>query len=78
MVSIGGLGIGFASNKGFVAGFLAVDDVISGFGGHEDFDASLGAVDAVGGGAPDQLAIGVEAKDVEGWDHGICTIRLIP
>jgi len=67
-----------ASNKGFVAGFLTVNDVVGMFGGHEDFSASLGALGAVGGGAPDQLTVGVEAKDVERRDHGICTTRLIP
>jgi hypothetical protein len=55
---LGGGREGWASNKSFVAGFLAVDYVIGGFGGREDLDASLGVVDAVGAGAPGQLVAG--------------------
>ena len=43
----------FGTEQRFCGRFLAVDDVISGFGGHEDFDASLGTVDAVSMGAPE-------------------------
>jgi hypothetical protein len=38
----------------------------------------LGGVVAVGRGAPDQLTVGFETKDVEGRDHRVCTMWLIP
>src|SRR5258708_18514727 len=60
----------FGANESFVAGFLAVDDVIAWFYAHEELDAALCAFEVVGGGFPDQLAILGYEKDVEGRNHG--------
>src|SRR6266478_3791364 len=60
----------FGANDSFVAGFLAVDDVIAWFYAHQELEAALCAFEVVGGGFPDQLAILGYEKDVEGRDHG--------
>jgi hypothetical protein len=60
----------FGANERFVAGFLAVDYVIGGLDAHEQLDASVGAVEIIGGGFPDEVAVVGYAKDVEGRDHG--------
>src|SRR5258708_24221471 len=60
----------FGANESFVAGFLAIDDVVAWFYAHEELDAALCAFEVVGGGFPDQLAILGYEKDVEGRDHG--------
>src|SRR5258705_7113295 len=66
----GGLARIFGTNESFVAGFLAIDDVVAWFYAHEELDAALCAFEVVGGGFPDQLAILGYEKDVEGRDHG--------
>jgi len=59
----------FSSNHGFVAGFLAVDDVLAGLGGHKDFDAALRTLEAFGSGFPEQLAVCGDTKDVKRRHH---------
>lgn len=66
----GGLARIFGTNESFVAGFLAIDDVVAWFYAHQELDAALCAFEVVGGGFPDQLAILGYEKDVEGRDHG--------
>src|SRR5882762_8953992 len=66
----GGLARIFGTNESFVAGFLAIDDVVAWFYAHQELDAAVCAFEVVGGGFPDQLAILGYEKDVEGRDHG--------
>src|ERR1700704_3479898 len=60
----------FGANDSFVAGFLAIDDVVAWLYAHQELDTPLCAFEVVGGGFPDQLAVFGYEKDVEGRDHG--------
>lgn len=63
-------------NQDPVASLVAIDNIIAGLRSHQNPDMELGRHEGLGGGSPDELTVGLDAKNVKRWNHG--TVKCAP